>query len=358
MRKKTTESFINECRKIEYNYSYDKVNYINSSTKVIITCIDHGDFNISPNHFLNGQKCPSCSSLSIGRELFINRSSKVHNNKYDYSLVDYINNKKKVIIICPLHGEFDQIPKDHLNGSGCKNCRIMNADVFASRVKEINSKFTCIEFNGFRKKATILCEIHGEFKSLPNNILRGQNCPKCSIKNKIKWTNDDFIIKSKELHGDRFSYDSTCFNNVKDKLVITCTKHGDFMVTPNQHISSLSGCPKCNTSKGENKILKYLNKNNIKYNYQHKFDNCKGKSGYKLIFDFYIEEYNTIIEYDGVQHFKPIDIFGKESYFKTRENDIVKDLFCIENKIKIIRIPYTNYEYIDDILNNTLKYEK
>ena len=115
------------------------------------------------------------------------------------------------------------------------------------------------------------------------------------------------------------------------------------------------GCPSCSSvSIGEEYIQRYLEENKIKYIKQHGFDTCKFKN--KLSFDFYLTEYNVCIEFDGIQHFKPIKQFGGIKEFDdTQLRDKCKDKWCIENKVKLIRIKFDQKSKISDILDKELK---
>ena len=122
--KLTLKYFIEESNKVHNNkYSYDRAVYVNTRTKITITCPIHGDFAQLPQSHLNGFGCSRCSNnIKPSDEEFIEKFSKIHNNKYDYSLVNYgKNNKEKVKIICPIHGIFEQSPRLHLN-YGCPKC--------------------------------------------------------------------------------------------------------------------------------------------------------------------------------------------------------------------------------------------
>ena len=128
-RKLTKENFILKAREIHgWKYDYSKVEYVDNSTKVCIICPEHGEFWQTPNNHLNGYGCQLCGKNIVGEKLrknietFINDSREVHGDKYDYSKVKYKNNKIKVCIICPEHGEFWQTPNDHLDGCGCPSC--------------------------------------------------------------------------------------------------------------------------------------------------------------------------------------------------------------------------------------------
>lgn len=123
------KTFVERCKAIHGDrYSYDKVNYIDSHTPIIVTCKVHGDFKTLPYRMLNGSGCNLCGKVSLhnlykkGRDTFIKEAIKIHGDMFDYSLVDYYNNRKKIKIICKKHGIFEQTPSEHLRGIGCPKC--------------------------------------------------------------------------------------------------------------------------------------------------------------------------------------------------------------------------------------------
>lgn len=127
--------------------------------------------------------------LSI--EKFIEKSKTIHNNKYDYTLVTYANQKFTVIIICPFHGKFNQLKTNHSSGSGCRLCgiassskaQITTSDEFIAKAKLIHGElyeYSKIDYKLSSKKVIIICEIHGEFEQTPNNHLKGLGCKNCA----------------------------------------------------------------------------------------------------------------------------------------------------------------------------------
>jgi hypothetical protein len=169
----TTEIFIKRSIVIHKNkYDYSLVNYKNSRTKVKIICPIHGEFEQLPNNHLTGQICNECFKKSklLTNEIFIKRSNIIHNNKYDYSLVEYKNNKTKVKIICPIHGEFEQQPSKHLGGGGCRKCSILyktlSLSEFIKKSKEMHGDkydYSLVEYKNSQIKVKIICPIHGIF---------------------------------------------------------------------------------------------------------------------------------------------------------------------------------------------------
>lgn len=125
MKKLTTAQFIEKSINVHGNkYDYSKVVYVNSYTKVTILCKEHGKFQQAPSNHIKGQNCPICAKLLKSMTLngFIGNSIKIHGYKYNYSKVNYINSYTKVLIICPIHGEFLQLPTNHLSNRGCDLC--------------------------------------------------------------------------------------------------------------------------------------------------------------------------------------------------------------------------------------------
>jgi hypothetical protein len=155
---RTNIGFIDKAIGIHGNkYTYEKVNYVNTTNKIIITCVKHGDFEQKPHHHIEGQGCPTCSGNKNGTDIFIGKSISVHGDKYDYSLVEYSHSRTKVIIICSIHGEFKQSPNIHLKGGGCQKCKSSKGEKLISDfLNENNIKFLPQHrFNDCRDKNTL-----------------------------------------------------------------------------------------------------------------------------------------------------------------------------------------------------------
>lgn len=293
---KDTDSFIHEANIVHNNkFNYSLVNYKKSKENIIIICPEHGEFNSTPdNHIRRKSGCPYCSKNKSNNLLFIKKSKCVHGEIYDYSKVKYEKHRSVVTIICPTHGDFLQTPDSHLQGSGCIYC----------------------------------------FKNM-----------KTTIKN--------FINKSNNKH--EYKYDYSIVSKIKNntsKITIICPNHGKFQQQVRHHMSG-SGCPSCNESKGEREIGKILKENNIMFEIQKTFNKCKNKeTSQNLKFDFYLPNFNACIEFDGIQHFEPVKYFGGEKAFKgVQKRDKIKDEYCKENNIRLIRIKHS-----ESILKSLEKY--
>ena len=252
-KKSTTEEFIKKAILVHGDkYDYSKVDYKRSRIKVIIICPIHGDFEQKPNHHLSGGGCPKCANdekRSSTKE-FIQKAILVHGDKYDYSKVDYKTAKSKVIIVCPINGEFEQRPDQHLSGCGCQKCK---ADEQRSSTEEFIKKailvhgdkydYSKVDYKRSRIKVIIICPIHGEFEQVPNHHLSGGGCLKCA-NDEYRSSTEEFIKKAVLIHGDKYDYSKVDYKRSLSKVVIICPIHGEFEQTPNNHLSGYR-CQKC-----------------------------------------------------------------------------------------------------------------
>ena len=296
--KKTTKEFITESKTIHNDkYDYSKVEYVNAKTKVCIICPEHGEFWQTPSNHLKGQGCPKCGGIyHYNTQEWIEEAKKIHKNKYDYSKVEYVNNKTDVCIICPEHGEFWQTPNSHLKGSGCPKCGKtikLSLQEFIERAKEVHNDkydYSKVNYENCRTKVCITCPEHGEFWQLPYVHLQGHGCPKCKTQmfsNKYRLTLCEFIEKANKKHNNFFDYSKVQYVNAYTKVCIICPKHGEFWQTPCNHLNG-DGCPECNKSKLENKIKYFLLEKQIEFIEEKKFDWLIYKENMRLDFYFFL----------------------------------------------------------------------
>lgn len=132
----TKEDFILKARKVHgWKYDYSKVKYVNKKTPICIICPEHGEFWQTPDSHLQGNGCKKCTKEKLSNERlktneeWVNEVTKIHNNKYDYKKTVYKGYRKKVIITCPIHGDFEQLAYNHLQGKGCPKCRMSHLEI-------------------------------------------------------------------------------------------------------------------------------------------------------------------------------------------------------------------------------------
>ena len=372
MKKKTTEQFILESiAKHGDKYDYSKVVYTKKDNKVIIICKKHGDFEQCANSHLQGCGCTKCAIEEThllqksNTTAFIEKATKIHGHKYDYTKIDYVNVKTKIIIVCnSCKSVFSQVPNSHLSGNGCKKCankligersRIHTTETIIQKAKEMHGDkydYSKVEYTGIDNKIIIICKEHGEFKQSPVCHINRQNgCKKCADKmngKKLMITTEEFVQKAKEIHGDKYDYSKVEYTGIYNKIIIICKEHGDFEQGSNVHIRS-GGCPFC-VNKTEAKLYEKLLPLYSTLITQFKQEWCKKIS--HLPFDFVIPEYKIIIELDGPQHFQQISNWSSpEEQF---ENDKYKEKCANDNGYSIIRLLqedvfYDTYDWVKEL---------
>lgn len=191
-------------------------------------------------------------------DIFIEKANQVHNNKYDYTDVKYINSITKVKIKCATHGTFEQAPAEHIRGKGCSKCsfikvakkRTSTTDEFINKARKIHGdtyEYDNVEYISNKTKVKITCKIHGDFDQTPDSHLSGCGCRECGIINNAnnqRLTQHEFIERSIQIHQDQYDYSKVFYISYQKNIIITCKTHGDFFQSPHTHLNG-SGCPKC-----------------------------------------------------------------------------------------------------------------
>jgi G:T-mismatch repair DNA endonuclease (very short patch repair protein) len=357
-KKKTIEQFIEDAKLIHGDkYDYSKVNYISALKKVIIICKIHGEFQQQPtNHCCQKQGCPKCVGRNRTSEEFVKKAIQIHGDKYDYSKVDYINSNTKITIICKTHGEFNQTPNSHLLGQGCQICGDVNGSLkrskstkeFIQNAKEVHGDkydYSKVDYINNKTKITIICKTHGEFNQTPNSHLLGQGCRKCQYSNnsnKFRTSQEEFIQKAQDLHGDKYDYSKVEYITCMKKVIIICKKHGEFKQTPNAHYSQCSGCPKCNLQHHISKLqihwLDFTAKiHNLTIQHGENGEEFKIPST-RFKSDGYCKETNTIYEFHGDYWHGNPNIYepNKETYFGKTFGELYEKTLKREQHIKDI----------------------
>lgn len=337
MKKKTQKEFLEQVKKIHADkYDFSNSMYTTNNTPVEIVCKRHGKFFKKPIHLINRkQGCPKCS-IEKQTELqkkelktFIEECKLIHNDKYIYDKVKYKNNKTPITIICPIHGEFEQIPYNHLKGKGCKYCggtSKMDTKIFIEKSKIIYGDkydYSKVRYKSSGENVILICKEHGEFLITPNNHLsKNQGCRTCT--GSVFDTNS-FIRKSKEIHNDYFNYEKSIYININTPLIVNCPKHGDINITPQYHINGY-GCKICsnNISTQEKEIYNFINSLNVE-----SIENDKTLLN-GLEIDILLPKHKLGIEYNG--------LYWHSEQFKDKNYHINKTKLCEENGYRLIQI--------------------
>ena len=362
---KDTASFIRKACIIHGDtYDYSQVIYVSHDAKVEIICKTHGSFYQTPGNHNQGSGCLKCSiqSYTGTTETFIQDAIIIHEGAYDYSHVSYVNNSTKVEIGCFKHGYFQQTPNSHLMGEGCYDCcidgRRSDTETFIEGARKVHGDtydYSRVVYVDQLTPVDIICLTHGIFSQVPRYHIHGCGCDKCGIirmANSHRYTTEQFIELARLVHGNKYEYSQVDYFDRKTKVSIGCPTHGLFDQSPDSHLRG-HGCRRCNESKGEQAVAAILEKLNIPYEPQKKFSTCRNI--YELPFDFYLKDYNLNIEYDGIQHFVPIEFFGGEEAFRgVQKRDAIKTQWCQENEVNLLRIDYREMD-IESLIVQKLK---
>lgn len=251
-RKVSPEDFIIRCEIVHgTRYDYSRVEYLSMKKKVEVVCKEHGAFLVRPSDHLSGNGCPLCNGgIRSTRNQFLEKAMKIHGRKYDYSKVNYLNNKTDVHIICREHGSFWQTAGNHLSGYGCPKCgaagRKTGLDEFIKRARDVHGHkydYSGVDYLSDKEKVDIRCPKHGSFLQAPANHVRlSQGCPECAGVKRLD--TNEFIRKAVEVHGKKYGYSRADYINYTTKVEINCQHHGTFYQAPACHLSG-RGCPEC-----------------------------------------------------------------------------------------------------------------
>ena len=340
--------------------------YINSTTKIKCRCKNGHIWESKPNDLLNGYGCAKCSgNAKLTHEEFLEKFYIKNKNAKNIEILEkYKGNAIKIKCRC-LKDDYiwSATPNALLNGTSCPKCsgNIKNktTEYFKQEMKDINSDIEILgEYKGALMKIKVKCLKDGYiWNTIPSVLLRGGGCPKCG--NNARRNTEQFIQEMKEINND-IEVIGEYVNN-RSKIKCRCRLDGyEWEVRPNDLLHG-SGCPKCNESKGEKRIAKYLDNRSINYIHDKPYfkDLRSNKNGI-LKPDFIIENMKIWIEFDGEQHFRPVDFAGKgkelakEQFRINQENDKLKNEYAKEHNWKLIRIPYWDFDRIEEILNKEL----
>lgn len=247
-------------------YDYSNSVFINRKTKVTIRCSEHGDFLQDIYNHINGAGCPVCWRARRGASKRLSKDSilkRVKESHPTLTLLDfeYVNNRSRANVECPVHGVFTQTVISLLQGHGCPSCgkrasaenrKRAPSDVLA----ELQAKHPDLTFPKFFEEystttstVTCVCPEHGSFKKRPHKMLSaGQGCPLCSAiksaESKVL-SEAEVLQRFRTVHGDRYDYSRVKYVGVNVPVAIVCKEHGEFKQLVYTHTLQKSGCPAC-----------------------------------------------------------------------------------------------------------------
>lgn len=361
-----TEEFIERAKRVHGDrYDYSKVKYERSDTPVTIICKVHGEFEQRPNNHLKGQNCPYC----VGAKT-VNTETRPHNPALAEKIMNFIKNEfpneadnisVKYCVIgdspatlhCKVHGDFIINPHTLFRKRTvgvCKKCSRNNDKyklAFIEKSKKIHGD--TIDYSKLDmtdKKVKLRCKIHDEwFEQDKRNHLMYSGCKKCILE-KASLTQDEFIAKSKDMHGDKYDYSKVNYINNRTPVTIICPEHGEFKQLPYEHTRG-KGCNTCACSYGHKKADLFLNSLGINYEKEFRFKE------YLYRYDFYIPDVKLLIEIDGDLH--RADGYTPSALEKRKALDKFKDDLAVANNMHLIRVDYLTSRGADAMLEDLIR---
>lgn len=358
--KKEHDTFVKEIRDINPNITI-LGEYKNSQTKLKCKCtIDGYEWNVKPNVLLNGHGCPMCAgNIKKTHKEFVEQMSIINPNIE--ILNEYQNTNIKIHCRCKIDGyEWKTTVGSLLRGSKCKRCLGVETKTKDEFYEMMNSMYPHVRITGkyvnHQSELDCECLLDGhKWSTTAHTLMRGHGCKRCA--GTMKKTHEEFIVEASEKNKNLTVIGE--YKGTREKILCKCNKCGNEWFTSPSFVLYGGGCPNCaTTSKGELKIAELLSDNNVDYISQKTFEKCLYRS--LLRFDFYVPSQNLCIEYQGEQHYEPVDFAGKgiewaEMVFEeNQEKDNIKRSFCKDNNIKLLEISYWDFENIEKILSREL----
>lgn len=336
-------------------------NYQDIGKKILIRHEKCGyKYQVTPYHFLHRkQRCPNCNKFKKKTpEEFVKEFKKALGNDYEL-LSGYKGSRDIIIVKHKVCGNiYKQVAHEAIIGRGCLSCA-QKAFIGGRSKKKQDFKKEFLKLS--RGEYELLSDYTGDsdkvsvkhikcshiYQVAAGAFLQGRRCPKCALQERDKnqtWT-QDFFEKFVRKNGDDDYEVVGNYVNSQTKITIRHKSCGRvYDVAPKDFVQGRR-CPSCNSSHGEQKIEKWLKLKKYDFERQFKFDDCKAKR--QLPFDFAVfkNENVIVIEYQGIQHYQPISLFGGDSGYQKRVRyDNIKREYCKKNRIELIEIPY----YYDD----------
>ena len=346
MGKRLTQEEFEKRIKEQGNGEYTPLeDYQGSKTTILMKHESCGyEWKISPNNFFKGKRCPSCAKnrQRITQKEFEKRVGKLGNGNFTV-LGKYKNNRTPTLMRHEVCGhEWKVKPNNFFEGTRCPYCFRINQRLtqkeFENRVnKKWVGEFTVLgKYLTNRTPVLVKHEKCGyEWKIAPSSLFKKSRCPFCARNAK-----KDTAFYSKEVENLDKNYKVIGkYKNNKEKVKMLHLGCGNNFKMSSNNFFKGQRCPHCSQSHGENFVASFLKEHSIEYEFQKRFKDCKDKRA--LPFDFYIPALNSCIEFDGIQHFEPIDYFGGEKALKeVQRRDGIKTKYCKEKGIKLLRIRY------------------
>lgn len=335
--------------------------YVNAHTDVLCECVYCGDtFKMRPERIYKNcmhQKCRNILTASIRKERGFKKLLEIAGENIEFT-TEYIASNRPIGCRCKRCGhEFVGYPHNLNKGVGCPKCfrksKMKSVSKFLDEIREILPNIDILsEYTGDSKRIRCRCKIDGyEWSPFAGSLIQGHGCPMCA--GNARYGFNYFASKLERINPNIEA--SGEYINAQTHINCLCKICGyEWMAKPNNLLSG-KGCPHCRSSKAEDKVKNFLKSKEIRFETQKKYEDLIGVGNGYLSYDFYIPEHNLLIEAQGEQHYAPVDFFGGQEQFKIQqEHDKRKRDYANTNNIRLLEIPYSEFENIEEFLQSVL----
>lgn len=377
-RKKTNQEFTAEIKALVGDEYVFLEEYQGNQTNILCRHNKCGnEWLIRPGNFLQGKRCPACKerkpkyTLEKAKKIFAKKGLKLLAEKYESATTN-------MPFVCSKHPEkgiqYRSLSAiNNTNTPGCKYCgyeQSKEKQIDKSLYEEMNQVFANnqlqlidTEYRGVKEWYHCKClnnPSHGVVLKRYTDVKHlNQGCPKCGYEKLIEARRKPISYYKDIVESNGYIFKEIKYNHRNEgctEIYFTCPKHSQHGIQM-KTVGKIKeqGCFYCSESKGEAKIRQALTSRNIKYISQKWFKDLRGIGDNPLSYDFYLLEYNILIEFQGIQHEKPIDIFGGEKQFQIQqEHDKRKRDYAENNNYKLLEIWHYEIDCIDEIIDKAV----
>lgn len=367
MQKLSKQEIIYRLKNIDW-LEFNEDDIVDSHTQFTVKCKKCGNiYQTTPTNLFTGKGCKKCYLIrhSSDEKNILGLLADKYKDTIDFSQSKYVNIKTKISCKCKYCGQALEITpsvyKQHDIKYPCPNCRKeltrleYEQKVLDSINKKFPDKFDCSKVHvvNAKTKIILICkDCNTQFQITPDLLLNNKGCfigcPNCAKQSRIEKktkTTEEFIKQAKAIYGDTYDYSKSVYKGDRKPIKIICRKHGPFFTLPHYHLGKSGGtCPKCHCSSGELQVMNILEKLKIPYIYQFQIKSKEFSNDKKyVLMDFLLSKDSHImfIEYNGKQHYEPVETFGGEGQFKKQliRDQEVKE-YCKKHNYPLLIIPY------------------
>ena len=349
-----------------FGYILLSTEYKNNLTKLLIKCPKGHEYEVSFSNFKNNKSgCPYCAGNA--RYSYVEVKEYIESFGYKLLSQEYTNAREKLKLQCP-EGHIWEVRFYSFknNGTRCFHCKVKERsekrkhsyDFVKNEFEKEGYKLLSTEYHKNDENLLVECPKGHNYEVRFNNFKQGKRCPICELEKRPTYKKFSYEYVKKTIEDEGYFLLSKNYEGCYEDLIIRCPENHIYVVNFNNFKNNNRRCPYCNESKGEKRIAIYLNSENISFIPQHKFEGLYGVRGGLLSYDFYLPQYNILIEYQGQYHDGTSKRQTIEDFETQQEHDRRKKEYAKKNNYKLLEIWYWDFDRIEEILDNYIEENK